>query len=150
MDINNAQLLFGRSLILSNRIQRYGDTVFDDLSLKQWFLLVIILNISEQKPSVSMIAKTAGTSRQNIKKMLNILLKKGFVNLIKSPNDSRALSVALTPKARTYLADSDDLGVTLTERLFRGISDVNIQTVNAVYNKLFKNLDEMENCNEKD
>ncbi len=150
MDIKNAQLLFGGSLILSNRLQRYGDTVFEDFSLKQWFLLVIIQNISEPEPSINMIAKTSGTSRQNIKKMLNILFKKGFVNLVKSQNDSRALSVSLTPKALDYLADNEDFGVTLTERLFRGISDADIQTVNAVYDKLFNNLDEMEKCNEKD
>jgi len=150
MNVRNAQLLFGGSLILANRLQNYGDTIFEDLSLKQWFLLITILNIPEQKPSINIIAKKSGTSRQNIKKILDILLRKDYINLEKSSNDARALSVSLTPKAFTYLTDCEDLGVTLTERLFRGISDANIQTANDVYGKLFKNLDEMEDCNEKD
>lgn len=150
MDIKNAQLLFGGSLILANRIQSYGDTLFEDFSLKQWFLLVTILNMPEQNPSINMISIRSGTSRQNIKKMLNILFKKGYVNLEKSSDDSRALSVSLTPKARTYLIDNEDFGVTLTERLFRGISDANIKNVNEVYSKLFENLNEMENTYEKD
>lgn len=150
MDIKNAQLLFGGSLILANRIQSYGDTLFEDFSLKQWFLLVTILNMPEQNPSINMISIRSGTSRQNIKKMLNLLFKKGYVNLEKSLNDSRALSVSLTPKARAYLTDNEDFGITLTERLFRGISDANIKNVNEVYSKLFENLNEMENTYEKD
>lgn len=149
MNIINAQRMFGETLILANRIQLFGDNLFQDFTLKQWFLLVTIHNIPDGNVNVTEIAKLSGTSRQNIRKMLTILSSKGYVNLHASEDDGRALTVSLTPKAHNYLNENEANGVRLTKLLFNGVNDQDIKVMNNVYEIMFRNLKEMENNNEK-
>ncbi|MDO5561045.1 MAG: MarR family transcriptional regulator [Oscillospiraceae bacterium] len=149
MNIINAQMLFGKTLILANKIQTFGDSIFDDFTLKQWFLLVTIKNIPEQDPNVQTIAEISGTSRQNIKKMLDILSAKGYVRLTVSQSDRRALSVSLTEKTKDYLDKNEEKGVELTKYLFEGISDSDIDTANKVSLTMLENLNKMEKHYEK-
>ena len=92
--------VFGSILLLANKLQSWGDGLFDELTLKQWFLLLMISKIKIQNPTIKEIADFTRTSRQNTKKMLEQLEKKGFVHINQSEVDARALNVSLSKNIR--------------------------------------------------
>jgi DNA replication protein DnaD len=56
------QYVFGSILLLSNKLQSLGDKILTDLTLKQWFLLMMISKMGLKDPSVKEISDFTGTS----------------------------------------------------------------------------------------
>jgi len=104
--INHEAYVFGMVLLLANKLQIWGDGILEDITLKQWFLLMLITKMA-QKPTIKEITDFSGTSRQNTKKMLEQLAKKNYVKITKSKTDERALNVALTKKTFSFFADNE-------------------------------------------
>lgn len=149
MDVISAQKMFGYTLILANKIQSMGDGLIKEFSLKQWFLLITVKNMPGESPNVNEIAEVSGTSRQNVRKMLEILSRKGYVSLGASRSDARALTVSLTQRAVEYLSQNERYGEELTEKLFCGIDDASIWNTLEVYEKMLENIEGMVKSYEK-
>lgn len=135
------QYIFGSILLLANKIQILGDRLIEDISLKQWFLLIIIKLIGKENPSVSDIAENMGSTRQNVKQMLNTLEKKGYVMTQKSKEDGRALSITLTEKCHKYFERNEYTGDVILDKLFQDIETSEYDSIIKVFNILFRNID---------
>jgi DNA-binding MarR family transcriptional regulator len=88
------EYIFGSILFLSNKIQAWGDNILSGLTLKQWFLLMLISKMENKNPTINEITEFTGTSRQNIKKMIEHLDRKKYHKIKKSKTDARALNVS--------------------------------------------------------
>jgi DNA-binding MarR family transcriptional regulator len=135
------QYLFGSILLLANKIQILGDRLIEDISLKQWFLLIMIKNIPTKNPSITDISEYTGSTRQNVKQMLNILEKKGYIQVNKSTADGRALSISLSEKTEDYFEKNEALGDEILDKLFMGIDTGYYDSLINVINILFKNIE---------
>jgi len=120
--LNHEAYVFGMFLLLANKLQIWGDSILEDITLKQWFLLMLISKMA-QKPTIKQIADFSGTSRQNTKKMLEQLAKKNYVRISKSKTDDRALNVVLTKKTYSYFADNEKKTNDSLRTLFTEIHD---------------------------
>jgi DNA-binding MarR family transcriptional regulator len=109
-------------LLLANKLQIWGDGILEDITLKQWFLLMLISKMA-QKPTIKEIADFSGTSRQNTKKMLEQLAKKNYIRINKSKTDDRALNVVLTKKTYSFFADNEKKTNDSLRTLFTEIHD---------------------------
>ena len=116
-------------LLLANKLQVIGDRILPDLTLKQWFLLLMISKMDADEKSVNTISSFIGSTRQNVKKMLSHLEFKGFILIHKSQKDSRALNVELTKKSYQYFTDNANNAAKKVNSLFSGFSDKEIDTV---------------------
>lgn len=61
--------IFGAIFFLSNRIQNVGDKVFNEITTKQWFLLISIIRSGVKNPTLTEVSKIIRYSRQNVKKL---------------------------------------------------------------------------------
>ena len=120
--LNHEAYVFGMFLLLANKLQIWGDSILEDITLKQWFLLMLISKMA-QKPTIKEIADFSGTSRQNTKKMLEQLAKKNYVRISKSKTDDRALNVVLTKKTYSFFADNEKKTNDSLRTLFTEIHD---------------------------
>ncbi len=96
--------ILGTVLTLANRLQILGDQLDDQMTMKQWLLIAVILKSSSPAPTLSEVSEMIGSSRQNVKKMALLLEQQGFVALTKDSRDARVLRVQLTDKCRAYFA----------------------------------------------
>ncbi|WP_379151028.1 MarR family transcriptional regulator [Paenibacillus sp. sgz5001063] len=126
--------ILGAVLTLANRLQVLGDQLDDQITMKQWLLIAVILKSGSSSPTLSDVAGMIGSSRQNVKKMALLLEKQGFITLTKDSKDARILRLQLTEKCGIYFAgrsereagfmdalfQSFDHG--LTEGLYRGLT----------------------------
>jgi DNA-binding MarR family transcriptional regulator len=130
------EYIFGGILLLANKLQLWGDGLLDELTLKQWFLLMLISKMGTKKPTVKEIADFAGTSRQNTKKMLELLKHKGYVVMNQSETDARGLSITLSGKTWNYFSANASEAAERVSELFNGISDEELLVTGKTFEKL--------------
>lgn len=58
--------------------------------------VLAILHLPEDETTIVNIANKLGATKQNITQLINSLKKKGFITIIPSPKDKRAVNVHLT------------------------------------------------------
>ncbi len=111
--------IFGTIFSLSNKLQVIGDKFDENITIKQWLLLVSVSKFPEP-PTISEVANYIGYSRQNARRMAATLEEGGFVTITKDEKDARALRITLTPKCKEYFAGRDQREVEFLEEIFHG------------------------------
>jgi len=130
------EYVFGSILLLSNKIQVWGDNIISDLTLKQWFLLILISKMENKNPTLNEISEFTGTSRQNVKKMLEHLDEKKYLKIKKSKTDARALNVSLLKKTYDYFDDNEIKGAEAVNSLFSEITNEELSITCKTLEKL--------------
>lgn len=97
------QYVVGALPLLANALSSFGDSLVDDLTFRQFYLLSMIERMGRADKSIVRIAEFCGSTRQNIRRMVEALSEKGYVSLAPSRLDGRALSVELTRRAKLML-----------------------------------------------
>lgn len=69
-------------------------------TLKQ-FMLLSIVRQSKEPPTFTQLGNLPGCSRQNIKKLADVLMKKDFVAISPNPCDPRTMGICITQKQKT-------------------------------------------------
>lgn len=135
--------IFGSIFTLANKLQVLGDKFDENLTIKQWLLLAGIHKSENEMPTISKIAELIGNSRQNVKKMVLILEKKGFVKIQKDSQDARAQRVSLTEECREYLLQRERRELEFLEQLFEDFKPTEINDLVNGISKLDKNIIKM-------
>lgn len=132
----NEEYIIGYISLISNKIAQFGDLILPDITFRQWFLLMMISKMEQQEKSINSIAEFVGSTRQNVKRMLNPLAGKGYVMIEKSSSDTRALNVKLTQKAYQYFSENDEPVAIEIDKLFSAFSMEEINNLTSTLNKL--------------
>lgn len=127
--------VYGSIFTLSNRLQLLGDRRYKDLSLKQAFVLWNISLYDDYFLNLKDIAQIVGTSSQNVKKIIDILEKKGFATVGKDETDRRSLRVALTSEGKKYYLERGKEEEQYIEELFTDFDD---EMLMGLYQGLYK------------
>lgn len=119
------RLIFASFFILQNKMQTQFDHYLEDISTKQW-LIMIIASVFPTPPSLSEVANHAGCSRQNVKKIATVLEKKGFLELT-TEKESRAVRIVLTQKFYDFYKPFEEKSAIGIEKIFQGLSPMQIE-----------------------
>ncbi len=142
---NDEHLIFGTLFLLSNKLQTIGDSLFQEITTKQWFITMVLNILSDKEPTLNELSEAAGTSRQNVKQIILKLEKKGFVTLKKDELDSRKFRIKLTPACYEFYQSTSEKSSNFMEKLFDGLDPQTLKTTSEALLKLVSNLEEMEN-----
>ena len=143
MEVPTREYLFGSIFLLANRLQTLGDGYLEEVTLKQWLLLIMIHVMDRDQPSVTEVADFMGSTRQNVRKMLEVLEGKSFVTLSANSLDRRTLSVALTPKTEQLFVRFQAKGDAFLDRFFDGIPPEDLEATRRTVEALFENMERM-------
>ncbi|CAH2714491.1 hypothetical protein BACCIP111895_01654 [Neobacillus rhizosphaerae] len=142
------QFIFANIFLLANKLQLIGDSLMEETTLKQWFLLIMIKTMQKEQPSISEISDFTGNTRQNTKKMLENLARKGYVTIEKSTVDNRALCVSLTEKCFEYFVVNEKSGNEFLDKVFKNIDKEKLTIVIEFFEQLFQNIDKFNGSKE--
>ena len=98
---NQSKAIFSTLFIAGNKLQTLFDNHIPKVSLKQ-FMLLSIVRQSKEPLTFTQLGNLLGCSRQNVKKLADVLEKKGFVTIAQSPVDTRAMCICPTEKVEDY------------------------------------------------
>lgn len=141
---NEKKLIFGGLFLLTNKLQVRGDQLFeeDGMTLRQWFLTVMILQFQEKPPTLGELSKLMGTSHQNIKQISKKLEEKQFLRFVKDEQDGRITRLVLTEQSHQYWASREDEGDRFIEQLFKNLTKEEIHAMATGITKLIETLEE--------
>jgi DNA-binding MarR family transcriptional regulator len=141
VDMPKKSFIYAAIHFLSNQLQTIGDKLDPKISSKQWFVLAVVDKFKDTPPNIGDVAEVLGTSRQNVKKMANILEKQGFLKLEKDKNDLRTIRLFLTEQCYDYFQSRESLEIEYIERIFSGMDDEMLTKLSSGMLKLIENID---------
>ncbi|WP_326513959.1 MarR family winged helix-turn-helix transcriptional regulator [Clostridium intestinale] len=141
--------IYGGIFALSNKLQLIGDKLDCNISTKQWFLIAIIVSFQDEAPTISMTAERMGTSRQNIKKMANILEQRGFLVIVRDKEDGRIQRLELTEYCIDYFDQRREREEKYMESLFADFDKEMLFVFFRGMKQFERNINRMEKENEE-
>ena len=144
MKLDNNQkkrLIFSELFILQNKMETNFDKLLGEITSKQ-FLVVVIVSAFPSPPSLTEVARHAGCSRQNIKKVAAVLEKNGFITFA-TEKESRALRILLTPKFHEFYGKFMKTSASGLEVLFAGMGEAQIDELFNSLHQIEENINRM-------
>ena len=139
--IQKKRLIFSELFILQNKIQTKFDKILGDITSKQ-FIILMIVNAFPFPPTLTEVAKHAGCSRQNVKKVAAVLEKNGYIKLTPEKG-SRAVHIVLEPKFYDFFEVFTQKSAAGLEDLFEGINQSEIDGLFTSLHLIEQNVDRL-------
>ncbi len=140
---NQRKAIFSTLFIAGNKLQTLFDNHIPEVSLKQFMLLSIVRQAKEQM-TFTQLGDLLGCSRQNIKKLADVLMKKGFITIQQSPHDARAMFICPTEKVNDYFGNDFAEYQEELKYLFEVYTDQEIETLFILLSKLYAGIENLE------
>ncbi len=137
--IDEEYAIYGMLFSLSNRIQAIGDKEFEDITIKQHFLMMG-LKLFERAPTLKELSQLIGCSYQNVKRMAQHLEKEGYLQIIQDKADRRKLLLVSTDKIDGLAESSKEVATHFMENLYRGISQTDLEITLRTLKKMDQNI----------
>lgn len=140
---NQSKAIFSTLFIAGNRLQTLFDARIPEVSLKQFMLLTLVRQ-SNAPLTLTQLGSLLGCSRQNVKKLADALMKKGFVTIQQSPRDPRAVWICPTEKVGDYFLHDFSKYEDELKLLFAVYTDKEIETLFLLLSRLYAGIDHLE------
>lgn len=138
------ELIFGGLLVLSNKIQVVVDKSMTEITLKQWLLIIMIMQFQDTPPTLTEVASAMGSSRQNVKQLALKLEQKGFLKIEKDADDSRILRLIVLPTCMTLFETQVNYQRHVLELLYKGIKEEDKKIMAKGIRQLLINVSDIE------
>ncbi len=137
---NNEQIFMGTLMALSNRMQAAGDSFYQEITFKQFFLLICLNLFRGNAPTINELSDVMGSSHQNVKQMVLKLEKNGFVKTYVDPLDRRKIRIAMTDKVNQLNEKYDEGEDEFFRAMYQNISadelKITINTITKIENNI--------------
>lgn len=134
--------LFGYFFAMSNRLQTVGDRFYEEITCKQFFLMICLRLFENGAPTINELSEIMGCSHQNVKSIAGKLEEKGYLEIRPDSDDARKLRIRLTNKADSLAKKYQKKELDFIDMLFAGISDKQIETTFKTLEKMEENINE--------
>ncbi|EJP6471221.1 MarR family transcriptional regulator [Clostridium sporogenes] len=144
-NIDKRYHIFGMLFLLSNKLETLGNNFLGELTTKQWFFMLILMNFFKEPPTLSELAGEMGTSHQNTKQIAIKLEEKGFLVVKKDTKDKRVLRLTPTSKIEKYAKLREDKDHYFIEKFFNILTKEEVKNIYESFTKLLNNIKVIEN-----
>ena len=132
------QQTFSSLVSVSNKLQIAGDKYCEPLTSRQYMAMMAVLHLPKDDTTLINIAKKLGTTKQNATQLINNLQKKGFVSVIPSEKDKRAINVCVTDLGMNIMINCGrDGSINFMADIFKDFTKEEIDTLWKLLIKLY-------------
>lgn len=142
--IDKRLMIFANLFRVANRLQTTLDTKMDDMTGKQWFV-ILMLGMFDYPPTLGELAEMCDSSHQNTKQLVLKLESRGFVTAEKDSNDGRAIRISATDKCDMWAQDNEEISGKFIDAMFSGLSHEDLDKVSGALFKIYDNLWDLKN-----
>lgn len=137
-------VMFGMMFLLGNKLQVLGDSFYEEITSKQWFVL-LMLKMFDEYPTINELSEAMGSSHQNVKQLVLKLQAKGFIELYIDENDKRKTRVKNTIKYEEVFSKYREKEYEFMKSLFEGINQPALRTTVETLLQFEKNMEVISN-----
>jgi len=139
-DIDNRKALFGTFFAFHISLQTAGDAFYEEITCKQFFLLICLSLFQNQPPTLNELSEVMGSTHQNVKQIVNKLEENGFLTTYKDQHDKRKTRVVQTEKMIHLGKKYETQENMFMDKFYAGISEEQIADTYEVMKQLERNL----------
>lgn len=122
-DKENKYIIFALIFMLSNQLQTIGDSFFEEISTKQWFILLMLSAMGDYVPTLTELSEAVGSSHQNVKQLVLKLEQRGYVEIKKDEEDGRRLRIKATPKCGEFHTAYEQKSAKFMNKMFGNLKE---------------------------
>ncbi len=101
---------------------------------------ILMVLFSYKQITMKELAQKIHRSKPTVTILVDKLTKFGYVYKQKSDTDSRVTYITLSEKGRAFQKDFEAISQSLNNKVFQGLSEEEIDTVEPILEKILKNL----------
>ncbi|MBI5681318.1 MAG: MarR family transcriptional regulator [Methanobacterium sp.] len=110
----------------------------DQITTKQWLLLVTLGNAFDHPPSMQEMAEAMSTTHQNVKQLATRLESRGLLKIERDANNRRILRLKVTEECHKFWENRTEDDIKSITALFNGLEDIEIQNLFEIMAKMEK------------
>jgi DNA-binding MarR family transcriptional regulator len=129
--------------VLGNKLQVIGDNFYEEITTKQWFVLLMLAIFGENAPTLNELSDALSSSHQNTKQLVLKLEKKGFLELYTDAKDRRKMRIRVTKACEELFKKYNTKQQDFMIKLFQGIKKEEIKTTLQTLTRFEQNLEDM-------
>lgn len=137
---DNEHILFGILFTFGNLLQAAGDSFYEEITSKQFFLLICLSLFKDNPPTLNELAQVMQSSHQNVKQLAAKLEKNGFVTLMQDQKDRRKMRIMPAEKLAELSSKYRDSEDVFMRTLYDGLTAQEIAEALNVMLKMEQNL----------
>jgi len=137
-DLFFAQQSLSELFLVVNKLQIRGEQYLQDLTIRQMLAIPAIIYAPKGEATLNYIAREMGTTKQSVKQIVDIMVKKGYVFVEVSKQDKRAVNVIVTEKgSEAFRECSGHLDIFLAD-IFCDFSSEDLEMLCNLLKKLYR------------
>jgi DNA-binding MarR family transcriptional regulator len=113
----------------------------DGLTAREWQVIAAIELLFSSPPAIKDVAEAISTSHQNVRRIADQLVRKGFMAIERDPEDGRVLRLLLTERNREYWASREGRHGAMTADLFSDMSNSDLEALMVPLGKLAEQVE---------
>lgn len=136
-------MIFGMMFLLGNKLQVIGDSFYEEITTKQWFVLLMLEVFEENAPTLNELSDAMGSSHQNTKQLVLKLEKKGYIETYTDSKDKRKIRIGVTPNYNKLVDKYRVKQQGFMKLLFQDIKKEDMKVTLKTLLQFEKNLEDM-------
>ena len=142
MDVLNELFLMQQAIStlfsVTNKLQAVGDQYLNKLTIKQIMVIIAIIHLPENSVNLNSIARKLGTTKQNVRQSVTTLENKGYIIMVPSKKDKRAVNVQITKEGREVFLSNNKSSLEYFADIFHEFSAEELETLWNSLKKLYR------------
>lgn len=145
IDVPDATLLFRLIFALANRLRVRMDTLLAEVDLTtQQAAVLTICEGAANPPTQGELAVKLGTSHQNVRQLLDVLVRKRFVRVVVDEDDRRVRRVHMRNDVKKLFAERDTADHVQIRAWLSALTDAEVRRATQILLKALTALDDGE------
>lgn len=137
-DLFLMQQTYSTLFSVTNKLQVQGDQYLQSLTSRRCMAMVAIVHLPEGGATLNNIARKLGTTKQSVKQLIDILEKKGYVNVVPSKQDKRAVNVGITESGKQVLMECSEKSIYFFAEAFKHFTTEEMEILWSLLKKLYR------------
>lgn len=131
------QQIYATLFSLANKLQVKGDSYFDQLTSRQYMVMLAITHLPENETTLNNIARKLATTKQSTKQLIKIIESKGYVITVPSQTDKRAVNIKITERGKNIMIKCAEQGTEFFVDVFTDFTKQEMEILWCLLKKLY-------------
>ena len=136
-DLFYAQQTLVTLFSVTNKLQMQGDKHLQDITIRQMLAIPALLHAPDGKATINHLARSMGTTKQSAKQIVDAMERKGYLSVVPSEQDKRAVNVIVTPEGQKAFKICSERTDEFLADIFCNFSAAELETLYSLLQKLY-------------
>ena len=123
---------------LTNKLQVQGDKCLQSITIRQMLAIPALIHAPDGKATINHLARSMGTTKQSAKQIVDAMERKGYVSVVPSEQDKRAVHITVTQEGQKAFGICSERTDEFLAKIFDNFSTDDLEALCFLLQKLYR------------